>query len=104
MTVAGRDIVYGYHGEAWNGGQADQWMHYRDDGLFIGQFGAPVYPAQNRVVAHTGQAGNAFSPQLVRVNGRLYLWHNDESVHGGVHRWRIDGVEQARTLAASISP
>ena len=104
VTVAGRDIVYGYHGEAWNGGQADQWMHYRDDGLFIGQFGAPVYPAQNRVVAHTGQAGNAFSPQLVRVNGRLYLWHNDESVHGGVHRWRIDGVEQARTLAASISP
>ncbi|MBV8403429.1 MAG: hypothetical protein JO203_04490 [Gammaproteobacteria bacterium] len=103
VTVAGPHIVYGYHGEAWNGGQADQWMHFRDDGLFIGQFGAPVYPAQNRVVAHAGQAGNAFSSQLIRVNGQLYLWHNDEGVHGGVHRWHIEGVEQAQTIEAVIA-
>jgi outer membrane protein assembly factor BamB len=104
VTVAGRQIIYGYHGEAWNGGQADQWMHYRDDGLFIGQFGAPVYAAQNRIVAHVGAAGNAFSPQLVSVNGRLYLWHNDEGVHGGVHRWNIEGVAQAKSLEAPIEP
>jgi len=104
VTVSGRDIIYGYHGEAWNGGQADQWMHYRDDGLFIGQFGAPVYPQQNRTVAHTGAAGNAFSPELVTVNHQLYLWHNDEGVHGGVHRWHIEGVSQVKTLETDIEP
>jgi len=104
VTVAGTHIIYGYHGEAWNGGQADQWMHYRDDGLFIGQFGAPVYPAQNRIDAQAGAAGNAFSPQLVSVNGRLYLWHNDEGVHGGVHRWQIEGAAEIRTLEVQIEP
>jgi len=104
VTIAGRHIIYGYHGEAWNGGQADQWMHYLDDGLFIGQFGVPVYVPQNHVVARAGAAGNAFCPQLVRVNGQLYLWHNDEGVHGGVHRWHIEGVTQLQELNAPIAP
>jgi hypothetical protein len=104
VTVSGRDIIYGYHGEAWNGGQANQWMHYRDDGLFVGQFGAPVYPAQNRTLAHAGAAGNALSPELVTVNHQLYLWHNDEGVHGGVHRWHIDGVARMKTLETDIEP
>jgi hypothetical protein len=102
VTTSGRQIVYGYHGEAWNGGQADQWMHYFDDGLFVGQFGAPVYPAQNKVFAKAGAAGNAFSPQLVTVNGEVYLWHNDESVHAGVHRWHLVGANQIRELEAPI--
>jgi hypothetical protein len=104
VTVAGRHIIYGYHGEAWNGGQANQWMHFRDDGLFIGQFGAPVYPAQNRTVAQAEAAGNAFSPELISVDGHLYLWHNDEGVHGGVHRWMIQGTAELKTLEASIEP
>jgi len=104
VTVAGRHIVYGYHGEAWNGGQADQWIHFLDDGLFVGQFGVPVYPADNKVVAQPGAAGNAFSPQLVTQNGQLYLWHNDEGVHGGVHRWHIEGAARLQELEAPIQP
>ena len=104
VTAAGRHIVAGYHGEGWNGGQADQWLHFLDDGLFIGQFGRPVYPANNRTDARAQSAGNAFSPQLIRVKGELYLWHNDESVHAGVHRWKIAGAESIRTLEASIEP
>jgi len=104
VTVAARHIIYGYHGEAWNGGQADQWMHFLDDGLFVGQFGVPVYPADNKVVAQAGAAGNAFSPQLVSVNGQLYLWHNDEGVHGGVHRWHIADADSVTTLEAPIAP
>jgi hypothetical protein len=104
VVTSGRNIVYGYHGEAWNQGQADQWMHYWDNGLFIGQFGRPVYPARNKVSAASESAGNAFSPQLVVVGGQLYLWHNDEGVHGGVHRWRIDGAARVKTLEAGIEP
>ncbi len=104
VVTAGRQIVYGYHGEAWNGGEADQWIHYLDDGLFVGQFGEPVYPAANRLEARAGAAGNSFSPQLVEVEGRLYLWANDESVHGGIHRWRIDGIHDIHELEADITP
>jgi len=104
VVTAGRQIIYGYHGEGWNGGQADQWIHFLDDGQFIGQFGKPVYPSQNKVSAGSGEAGNAFSPQLVRVNGEYYLWHNDESVHGGVHRWHLEGADRIRVLEHPIDP
>lgn len=104
VMTAGQQIIYGYHGEAWNGGQADQWLHFLDDGQFVGQFGAPVYAGQNKSAAAARQAGNAFSPQLVSVNGHLYLWHNDESVHGGVHRWRIDGTDRMQILERPIDP
>ncbi|HTV72976.1 MAG TPA: FlgD immunoglobulin-like domain containing protein [Steroidobacteraceae bacterium] len=104
VVTAGRQIIYGYHGEGWNGGEADQWMHFLDDGQFIGQFGEPVYASRNRVSAAPGEAGNAFSPQLVRVDGQYYLWHNDESVHGGVHRWHLEGVDGIRVLEHRIDP
>jgi hypothetical protein len=101
-VTAGPHIIYGYHGEAWNGGQANQWMHYYDNGLFVGQFGRPVYVATNQRAALPETAGNAFSPQLVTVGGVLYLWHNDESAHSGIHRWRIDGADQIRIQRAAI--
>jgi hypothetical protein len=37
-------------------------------------------------------AGNAFSSAFVKVDSIYYLYHNDESVHGAVHRWRISGL------------
>jgi hypothetical protein len=101
-----RNVIFGYHGEAWNGGQANQWLHFYDNGLFIGQFGKPgrPQPPAERGDAPPESAGNAFSPQLVTVDGKLYLWHNDESVHGGVHRWRIDGTDQIKQFEAPILP
>jgi hypothetical protein len=101
--TSGHNILFGYYGEAWNGGQANQWLHFLDNGLYVGQFGQPDYPSTNRFFAHEQQAGNAFSPQLVKVDGHVYLWHNDESVHGGVHRWRIDGIDDIRIVQAPIS-
>ena len=100
---AGRNVVYGYHGEAWRGGQATQWLHFYDNGLFIGQFGRPGLPG-NGHDAPAEAAGNAFSPQLVTYDGVVYLWHNDEHAHGGVHRWRIEGADAIDVLEASIDP
>ena len=98
----GRHIVYGFHGEFYkdlqtgNIGQANQFMHFDESGLFLGQFGqASTRPSD---ALQTGMSGNAFSPTLVRIDGRLYLYHNDESSHGGVHRWRIDGADDVREL------
>lgn len=102
VMTHGRHIVYGYHGEFHKDlqtgrvGQANQFMHFDESGLFIGQFGQPStrpYPP-----TQPGLSGNAFSPTLVRIGERLYLYHNDESSHGGVHRWRIDGWNQLQEL------
>jgi hypothetical protein len=91
----GRHIVYGFHGEFYkdlqNGrvGQANQFMHFDESGLFLGQFGVPTTRATEP--AQAGLSGNAFSPTLVRHGERLFLYHNDEHAHGGIHRWRIEG-------------
>lgn len=98
----GRHIVYGYHGEfhkdLQNGkvGQANQFMHFDESGLFVGQFGLPSTRAT--MPAEAGLGGNAFSPTLVRDGKHLYLYHNDESSHGGVHRWRIEGWDSIGEL------
>jgi len=91
-------------GEGWNGGEANQWLHFLDNGLFIGQFGVPQYPSRTKDDAPAGAAGNSFCPQLVQVNGRMYLWHNDENVHSGLHRWRIDGADELELLSVPIAP
>ena len=101
----GRHIVYGYHGEFYRDlvtnrvGQANQFMHFHESGLFLGQFGEPS--TRDPQPGQPGLSGNAFSPSLVRSNGRLYLYHNDESSHGGVHRWRIDGADDIGELRGS---
>lgn len=105
VWTSGRHIVYGYHGEFYkdmqNGkvGQANQFMHFDETGLFLGQFGQPSTRAASP--SQAGLSGNAFSPTLVRDGSRLYLYHNDESTHGGVHRWRIDGWDGMGELRGS---
>jgi hypothetical protein len=99
---SGRHVVYGFHGEFYTDlsnhkvGQANQFLHYYDDGLFIGQFGLPS--TRTTIPSASGLSGNAFSPTLVRVGDQLYLYHNDESSHGGVHRWRFDGWQDLKEL------
>jgi hypothetical protein len=104
-VVSGRSIVYGFHGEFFsdpaNGriGQANQFVHFRDDGLFIGQFGIPSTRAT--APSQPGLSGNAFSLTLVRSGRSTWLFHNDESAHGGVHRWRLEGLDDIQDLSAS---
>jgi hypothetical protein len=103
VMAAGRHVLYGYHGEAWRSGQANQWLHFYDNGLFIGQFGRPGLPG-NGYDAPAEAAGNSFSAQLVTHDGGVYLWHNDEHAHGGVHRWRLEGADAIELLEAPIAP
>ena len=37
--VSGHSIVYGFFGEFWKGSEANQFLHFHDSGLFVGQFG-----------------------------------------------------------------
>jgi len=96
-------------GEFWEDAEANQFLHFHGGtGLFIGQFGVPNKRDTNSsypLYIVPGQAGNAFSPSLARATDpsgapALYLYHNDESSHDGVHRWRLDGVDGMRVLVA----
>jgi len=100
----GRNIICGYHGEFWGGGQASHWMNFLDNGLLVGVFG--TYENLGAMGPNTinGYAGNAFAPTLVRApNGKVYLYHNDESNHAGTIRWRIDGWDGITELKATAS-
>lgn len=106
VWAAGRHVVYGFHGEFYTDaktgrvGQANQFMHFYDNGLFLGQFG--VRSTRDGGDSAPGLSGNAFSPTLVRAGSRLYLYHNDESSHGGVHRWRIEGWNEVQELRVPL--
>jgi hypothetical protein len=105
VMVQGRSVLYGYHGEYFTDlkttrvGQANQFMHFYDNGLFVGQFGTPS--TLDSRDPQPGLSGNAFSPSLVKVGNQTYLYHNDESSFGGVHRWRLEGAEQITEISAS---
>ena len=92
MTL-GRSIFWGYHGERWKNGQVNKWNQVYDDGLFIGQFGI-AGPDTLGNEASPEMAGNSFSASITTdFSGNHYLFHNDESYHGGIHRWEISGLE-----------
>lgn len=95
VSGAGADIVYGFPGEAWHGdAEANQFLHWNRDGLFVGQFGTPN--ERGVLPAAPGLAGNPLAIQVVAHDGESYLWHTDESAHAGVHRWHLDGTDWIR--------
>lgn len=101
---AGRHVIYGYHGEFFrNQSQAGQFMHWWDDGLFLGQFGESALNHQPWEGKIAGFAGNGLSPDFLRApNGEYYLYTNDESGHG-VERWHLAGTQTIRELTGQAS-
>ncbi|GEO10447.1 hypothetical protein SAE01_29430 [Segetibacter aerophilus] len=99
----GRSIITHYYGEFWKAGQTNIFNHYYDNGLFVGQFGTTSDDVTQP--ADVKMAGNAFSPVIVPIGPDYYLYHNDESHHGGTHRWKITGLNsiQEQTIPISTS-
>ncbi|WP_207534032.1 PA14 domain-containing protein [Desertivirga arenae] len=95
-----RNIFWGYNGEFWKNNQTNKWNHIYDNGLFVGQFGTVGVDVKDEE-APAGMAGNCFSPAIVKVGTAYYLYHNDESFHSGVHRWKINGLN---SIAESVIP
>jgi hypothetical protein len=87
-----RTVIWGYHGEFWKNSETNKWNQLYDDGLMVGQFGI-TGPETNGVEAAAMMAGNALSATIVKdASGNAYLYHCDESYHGGLHRWKITGL------------
>ncbi len=102
VFAEGRNVVYGYDGQ--NGSFSSQWMHYYDDGLFVGQFGqANDGSAQfkDRRQAVAGFANNIATMFMARAGNKLYVYCVDEAIHGGLHRWRVDGADNIREMTGT---
>jgi hypothetical protein len=99
VMAQGRNVVYGFPGENWKNTEAGQWMHFYDNGLFVGQFGTPGTFHNRFGEALPGFTGNSFYPTMVGVKGNAasttgetYLWADDKSLHSGVARWHLVGA------------
>lgn len=99
----GNTIITGYNGEFYKGqGQTNMYNHIYSNGLPLAQFG--TVPDIARSANPAGFAGNALSMAVVPAGKDVaYLYHNDESIHGGIHRWKITGLNSIVTLSGSLS-
>ena len=108
VVAEGHNIFYGYHGEFWNQREASQYMHFYDDGLFVGQFGttgdiySPLSPTPSTDSAIPGFAGNSYNPAIARNGDDVYYYTNDEHEHGGINRWHILGLDAINEMSATI--
>jgi len=99
-----RHILWGYYGEFWKASETNKWNHVYDDGLFIGQMGVTVPELGDVNNAPAMIAGNPLSPALVKgPDGCLYLYHNDESGHSGIHRWKISNLESVKEQNSTVN-
>ena len=105
--TSGTHIVYGYRGAAFidqeknQQGYANQFMHFDESGKFLGQFGEATTRTTRPIGAQ--QANNPMSLTLVQEpsSGPLFFYSSDESGHGGVHRWRLDGASSVGNMSGS---
>jgi hypothetical protein len=96
--TSSRNFFWNYYGESWKGGQVNMWTHVYDDGLVVGRFGNLRSSALHPYYAigweaPPGVAGNVFSTAIAEVDGKVYIYHNDEIAHAGIHRWRVDNLD-----------
>lgn len=100
--VAGDYIFFLYHGEFWKNGQTTKCHVYTKDGLLVGVFG--VVRDEVPGYAPYAMAGNCFSPSIVKLGNKVYLYLNDESHHSGGHMWLIQDFEFVEQIINTSSP
>jgi len=98
--VEGSNIFQGYDGQY--ASFSSQWMHWSEDGLLIGQFGTPAYQPTDGNHAE-GSAGNIGTMSTVSVGSDIYLYNSDESIHPGVHQWKISNLDSIHELIGTTT-
>jgi len=96
-NTTGSLSVWNYIGEGWKQSQVNIWQLYNNDyGLLLKQIGKTLPQAiidSGTPDAPAQAAGNAFSGKLVKSGSNYFIYHNDESIHGAIHRFKITGVD-----------
>jgi len=101
VYVVGNFIFWNYPGENWKAGQTNYWNIYNSDGMFIYRFGTDQTKVSGRSPAK--MAGNVKAGGVCRVGDDYYIYHNDESQHSAVHRWKISGLHSITRKVVPVS-
>jgi len=110
VNTVDKSTFWNYHGEFWKNSQTNRWQHVYDNGLLVGLFGVTTPDGiTSNYEAFAQGAGNVLSSALVKIGSHYYIYHCDESVHGGIHRWRVSGlssikVQQIRSQIPVLNP
>lgn len=104
LTGMDNHIFWNYIGEFWQNSQVNKWHHYYEDGLMLGQFGktGPEAQALDGVQAPREMAGNAFSTAIQKSGSDYYIYHGDESIHGGIHVWKVENIASMGLVTTSV--
>lgn len=98
-------IFWNYVGEFWKNLQTNKWFNVHKSGLLLNIFGLTGLQA----IAEDGQrapakmAGNSYNGNVVKYGSKYYVYHCDESYHGGLHRWVIDGLSTVAETTVQIN-
>ena len=99
-VLSGDHIFWGYHGEFWKQSQTNKWNHVdARTGLFVNQFGIQNIDFPG-IEAPPGGAGNVLMGSATTVDGATYLYHGDEGINNGIHRWKITGLDTVKVQQA----
>lgn len=93
-----KSIFWGHHGEFWKNMQTNKIQHVYENGLLVGVFGVTGEDAVEDGIVwdnipYPGMAGNNIKADIVKVGADYYIFHCDEGHHGGVHRWKVSGLD-----------
>lgn len=102
VLVQDNNIFWNYIGEFWKASQTNKWQHVDHNGLMLGQFGV-VRDETDRPNAPPQMAGNAASTALTKIGNDYFIYHNDEFFHGGIHRWKVTGLNTVQNYTISIT-
>ena len=97
-----------------------QYFHYREDGMFLGQFGwegsavwpqsgsswgVVGYPPQGMGLPEApGMCSDVNKTSVAPVGANLIAINGDESYHKGIHVWQISNRNTVVTLTATGNP
>jgi len=101
ILVKDENIFWNYHGEFWKQSQTNKWQHVNDDGLLLGVFGVTGRDIVNGKQVWDQEsvpemAGNALTAGIVKVGDDYYIYHCDESHHGGIHQWKVSNLSTVK--------
>ena len=98
-------IFWNYVGEFWKNSQTNKWFNVHKSGLLLNIFGLTGLQAisEDGPSAPAKMAGNVYKGNVVKNGSKYYVYHCDESWHGGLHRWVIDGLNTVSETTIEIN-
>lgn len=104
----GKNIIISYRGEFYRQSQTNKFLHYYDNGLFIGEYGLVFNEYANGTISSDLPfivASNALDAAVTISpydSDTAYIFNNSEAMGGGVHIWKVTGLNSIKEQAQTV--